>query len=80
MTITILPCEIALGTWIILDSPMMSLTSFVGSLILSGNRPEGYDLVCSLYDQIAAGRRRISWQELWDFSGLGRPSPWEGPK
>ena len=25
-------------------------------------KPQGYDLVCSLYDQIAAGRRRISWQ------------------
>eukprot|EP00434_Breviolum_minutum_P007649 symbB.v1.2.006746.t1/scaffold405.1/size210896/2 len=26
-----------------------------------------YDLVCSLYDQIAAGRRRISWQDFRNF-------------
>ena len=29
---------------------------------LARRKPQGYDLVCSLYDQIAAGRRRISWQ------------------
>lgn len=26
-----------------------------------------YDLVCSLYDQIAAGRRRISWQDFRNY-------------